>query len=108
MMYDKKSVRAFIMNYEPPKEEPPIYEENINNFFSLDQPTTSIETSDNFEEHIFFNELSSVIESIGTDKEFVVFDLLAHGWSYEKIGEMLIVTSGRVRQIFSRLIDKLP
>jgi len=89
------------MNYEPPEEEPPMHEENINNFFSLDQPTTSIETSDNFEEHIFFNELSSVIESIGTDKEFVVFDLLAHGWSYEKIGEMLMVTSGRVRQIFS-------
>ena len=41
------------MNYEPPNEEPPMYEENINNFFSLDQPTTSIETSDNFEEHIF-------------------------------------------------------
>lgn len=53
MIYDKKSVRAFIMNYEPPNEEPPMYEENINNFFSLDQPTTSIETSDNFEEHIF-------------------------------------------------------
>lgn len=41
------------MNYEPPEEEPPMHEENINNFFSLDQPTTSIETSDNFEEHIF-------------------------------------------------------
>lgn len=107
MIYDKKSVRAFIMNYEPPKEELP-YEENINNFFSLDHPKTSIETSDNFEEHIFFNELSSVIENIGTDKEFVVFDLLAHGWSYEKIGEMLMVTGGRVRQIFSRLLDKLP
>lgn len=108
MIYDKKSVRSFIMNYEPPKEELPLHEENINNFFSLDQPKTSIETSDNFEEHIFFNELSSVIENIGTDKEFVVFDLLAHGWSYEKIGEMLMVTGERVRQIFSRLLDKLP
>ena len=53
MIYDKKSVRAFIMNYEPPNEELPMYEENINNFFSLDQPTTSIETSDNFE-NIYF------------------------------------------------------
>lgn len=84
MIYDKKSVRAFIMNYEPPKEELPLHEENINNFFSLDHPKTSIETSDNFEEHIFFNELSSVIENIGTDKEFVVFDLLAHGFSYDQ------------------------
>lgn len=108
MIYDKKSIRTLIMNYEPSKEELQMYEENINNFFSLDQSTTSIGTNDNFEEHIFFNELSSVIESIGTDKEFVVFDLLAYGWSYEKIGEILMVTSGRVRQVFSRLLDKLP
>lgn len=108
MIYDKKSVRNFIMNYEPLKEEPPMYEEDINDFFSLDQQTTQIEMSDNFEEHIFFNELSSVIESIGTEREVIVFDLLVYGWSYEKIGEMLMVTSGRVQQIFSRLLDKLP
>ncbi|AYU54942.1 sigma-70 family RNA polymerase sigma factor [Staphylococcus debuckii] len=108
MIYDKESVRAFILSYESrPIDEPPV-EQDIDDFFSLDQPTTSIEMSDNFEEHIFFNELSSVIENIGTEKEFVVFDLLAHGWSYEKIGEMLMVTSGRVQQIFSRLLDKLP
>lgn len=108
MIYDKESVRAFILSYESrPIDEPPV-EQDIDDFFSLDRHTTQIETSDNCEEHIFFKELWPVIETIGTEKEFVVFDLLAHGWSYEKIGEMLMVTSGRVQQIFSRLLDKLP
>ena len=78
MIYDKKSVRAFIMNYEPPKEELPLHEENINNFFSLDKPTTSIETSDNFEEHIFFNELSSVMKTLVQIKSslFSIYSLM--------------------------------
>lgn len=108
MTYDKQSVKAFVLSYEPPTEEAPMIEEDINDFFSLDQHNTLPETNDNLEEHIFFNELSSVIESIGTEREFIVFDLLAHGWSYEKIGEMLMVTSGRIQQIFNRLLDKLP
>ncbi|RZI00538.1 sigma-70 family RNA polymerase sigma factor [Staphylococcus condimenti] len=108
MIYDKESVRAFILSYESrPIDEPPV-EQDIDDFFSLDPYNTSPETKDNIESNIFYNELESVIDNIATDREFYIFHMLAHGAKYEEIGRIMCVSGERIRQIFNELLDKLP
>lgn len=63
--------------------------------------------NNNFEDAIFFNELETIVERVGTDKEFCLFLLLCKGVSYEKIGSIFDVQAQRVRQMFNALLDKL-
>lgn len=72
-----------------------------------DQPVNNVIDNNNFEDAIFFNELETIIERVGTDKEFCLFLLLCKGVSYEKIGSIFDVQAQRVRQMFNALLDKL-
>lgn len=109
MVYDKKAVRTFIRNYKHNgnhslEEE----QDNIDDFFSLDHHSTEKLEDSSIEDNMFFNELESVIDAIGTDKEFYIFEMLAEGKSYNEIGQIMDVTGSRIRQIYSKLLDKLP
>lgn len=61
----------------------------------------------NFEDVIFFNELETIVERVGTDREFYLFLLMCKGVSFEKIGSIFDVKAPRVRQMFNELLEKL-
>lgn len=108
MIYDKESVKAFVLSYESHSINKPLVEQDIHDFFSLDQYNTSLEENNNIEDNIFYNELESVIDDIATDREYYIFHMLAHGAKYEEIGRIMRVSGERIRQIFNELLDKLP
>lgn len=108
MIYDKESVKAFVLSYESRPLNTPLVEQDIHDFFSIDPDNTSPETNDNIESNIFYNELESVIDNIATDREFYIFHMLAHGAKYEEVGRIMRVSGERIRQIFNELLDKLP
>lgn len=110
MKYDKATVKEFILNYHKTIENNDTHEEEvgIDEFFNVsDQPVNNVIDNNNFEDAIFFNELETVVERVGTDKEFCLFLLLCKGVSYEKIGNIFDVQAQRVRQMFNALLDKL-
>ena len=110
MKYDKATVKEFILNYHKTIDNNETRDEDIgiDDFFNVsDHPVNNVLDNNNFEDAIFFNELETVVESVGTDKEFCLFLLLCKGDSYEKIGSIFDVQSQRVRQMFNALLDKL-
>lgn len=110
MKYDKATVKEFILNYHKTIENNDTHDEEvgIDEFFNVsDQPVNNVIDNNNFEDAIFFNELETVVERVGTDKEFCLFLLLCKGVSYEKIGSIFDVQAQRVRQMLKELLDKL-
>ncbi|MDW4036938.1 sigma-70 family RNA polymerase sigma factor [Staphylococcus saprophyticus] len=110
MKYDKTTVKKFILNYHKTIDNSETLDEDvgIDDFFNMsDQQVNNVLDNNNFEDAIFFNELETVVESVGTDKEFYLFLLLCKGVSYEKIGSIFGVKEPRVRQMFNQLLDKL-
>ncbi|MDW4255974.1 hypothetical protein CD120_00100 [Staphylococcus saprophyticus] len=110
MKYDKGTVKEFILNYHKTIYNNDTHDEDvdIDDFFNVsDQTVNNVLDNSNFEDAIFFNELETVVERVGTDKEFYLFLLLCKGVSYEKIGSIFDVQAQRVRQMFNALLDKL-
>ncbi|MDW4285421.1 sigma-70 family RNA polymerase sigma factor [Staphylococcus saprophyticus] len=110
MKYDKTTIKKFILNYHKTIDNSETLDEDvgIDDFFNMsDQQVNNVLDNNNFEDAIFFNELETVVESVGTDKEFYLFLLLCKGVSYEKIGSIFGVKEPRVRQMFNQLLDKL-
>ena len=110
MKYDKTTVKKFILNYHKTIDNSETRDEEvgIDEFFNVsDQPVNNVIENNNFEDAIFFNELETIVERVGTDKEFYLFLLLCKGVSYEKIGSIFDVQAQRVRQMFNALLDKL-
>lgn len=110
MNYDKATVKEFILNYHKTIDNSETRDENvdIDDFFNVcDQPVNNVIGNNNFEDAIFFNELKTIIERVGTDREFYLFLLLCKGISYEKIGSIFDVQAQRVRQMFNALLDKI-
>ncbi|MDW4253975.1 sigma-70 family RNA polymerase sigma factor, partial [Staphylococcus saprophyticus] len=91
MKYDKTTIKKFILNYHKTIDNSETLDEDvgIDDFFNMsDQQVNNVLDNNNFEDAIFFNELETVVESVGTDKEFYLFLLLCKGVSYEKIGSI--------------------
>ncbi|MCI2940918.1 sigma-70 family RNA polymerase sigma factor [Staphylococcus cohnii] len=110
MMYDKKTVKKFILNYHKTMNNSNAYNEDIDidDFFNVnDQAETNDLDNNNVEESIFYNELEAVIESVATEKEHNLFLLLCNGVSFEKAGSIFGVKEARVKQMLSVLLDKL-
>ncbi|MGJ5911529.1 sigma-70 family RNA polymerase sigma factor [Staphylococcus equorum] len=109
MKYDKATVKEFILNYHKIQDNSVSCEEiGIDDFFNVnDQAETHEIDNSNVEDVIFFNELETVVERVGTDKELYLFLLLCKGVSYEKIGNIFGVQAQRVKQMFNSLLDKL-
>ncbi|MEX6311833.1 sigma-70 family RNA polymerase sigma factor [Staphylococcus saprophyticus] len=110
MKYDKATVKEFILNYHKTIDSSDTHDEEvgIDEFFNVsDQPVNNVIDNSNFEDAIFFNELETIVERIGTDREFYLFLLLCKGVSYEKIGSIFGVKEPRVRQMFNQLLDKV-
>ncbi|MDW3920986.1 sigma-70 family RNA polymerase sigma factor [Staphylococcus saprophyticus] len=110
MKYDKATVKEFILNYHKTIDNNETLDEDvgIDDFFYVsDQPVNNVIDNSNFEDAIFFNELETVVESVGTDKEFYLFLLICKGVSFEKVGSVFGVKEPRVRQMFNQLLDKL-
>lgn len=110
MKYDKATVKEFILNYHELQDNSISYNEDIDidDFFDMNnQPVNNVIDNSNFEDAIFFNELETVVEIVGTDKEFYLFLLLCKGVSFEKIGSIFGVKAPRVRQMLNQLLNKL-
>ncbi|WP_210128842.1 sigma-70 family RNA polymerase sigma factor [Staphylococcus sp. GDX8P102P-2] len=110
MRYDKATVKEFILNYHKTIDNNDTCDEDvgIDDFFNVsDQLVNNVIDNSNFEDVIFFNELETVVERVGTDKEFYLFLLLCKGVSYEKIGSIFGVKEQRAKQMLNRLLDKL-
>ena len=110
MKYDKATVKEFILNYHKTIDNNETRDEDvgIDDFFNVsDQPVNNMIDNSNFEDAIFFNELETIVERVGTDREFYLFLLLCKGVSYEKIGSIFDVKTPRVRQMLNELLDKI-
>jgi uncharacterized protein YerC len=107
-MYDKKTIKQFILEYNFKDCHQPKINKNISteDFFGLNNVVSTI-VSNRAEDNIFFNEICSIIEKIATDKEFCVFYLIAEGKTFEEVGYTFNVTASRVRQIFDGVFNKL-
>lgn len=111
MRYDKVTVKEFILNYHKSIDNSDTCNEEIgvDEFFNVNnQPVNNVIDNSNFEDAIFFNELETVVESVGTDKEFYLFLLLCNGVSFEKAGSIFDVKEQRAKQMLNQLLDKLP
>lgn len=110
MKYDKATVKEFILNYHKTidNNDTPDEDIGIDDFFNVNnQLVNNVLDNNNFEDAIFFNELETVVESVGTDKEFYLFLLICKGVSFEKVGSIFGVKEPRVRQMFNQLLYKL-
>ncbi|MEB7383480.1 MULTISPECIES: sigma-70 family RNA polymerase sigma factor [Staphylococcus] len=110
MRYDKATVKEFILNYHKIQNNSYTCDEDvgIDDFFNVNDQAEAHEIDNsNVEDVIFFNELETIVERVGTDKEFCLFLLLCKGVSYEKIGSIFDVKAPRVRQMFNELLGKL-
>ncbi|WP_435373625.1 sigma factor-like helix-turn-helix DNA-binding protein [Staphylococcus nepalensis] len=110
MRYDKKTVKQFILNYHKTIDNSKEYDEdtNVDDFFSVNDQQEAVPIDENnVEESIFYNEIETLIEQVGTDKEFCIFWLLAEGKTYKEVGRIFEVSGERVRQVFDRVLDKI-
>ncbi|OJT35461.1 hypothetical protein BSF33_05255 [Staphylococcus ureilyticus] len=109
-MYDKKTVKKFILNYHKTMNNSNECDEDtsVDDFFSVNDQRESYEVdNNNVEESIFYNELEAVIESVATEKEHNLFLLLCNGVSFEKAGSIFGVKEARAKQMLNRLLDKI-
>jgi len=105
--FNKREIKAFLMEYQEKNDEKIIMEEtDIDNFFHV-QVNEDIEI-ESVDDTIYFNELETLIETVASDKEYSIFWLISERHSYKKVGELFGVTEGRIRQIFDELLEKLP
>lgn len=105
MKYDKATVKEFILNYHKTIENNDTRDEEvgIDEFFNVsDQPVNNVLDNNNFEDAIFFNELETIVERVGTGKEFCLFLLLCKGVSYEKIGSIFDVRHNELGRCLMR------
>ncbi|MGI2237821.1 MULTISPECIES: sigma-70 family RNA polymerase sigma factor [Staphylococcus] len=109
-MYDKKTVKKFILNYHKTMNNSNECDEDVTvgDFFSVDDQAESHEIDNsNIEESIFYNEIDAVIENEATEEEHNLFLLLSNGVNFEEVGSIFGVQSQRIRQMLNSLLDKM-
>ena len=105
MKYDKATVKEFILNYHKIQDNSISCDEDvgIDDCINVsDQPVNNVIDNNNLEDAIFFNELETIVERVGTDKEFCLFLLLCKGVSYEKIGSIFDVRHNELGRCLMR------
>ncbi|MDW4289981.1 sigma-70 family RNA polymerase sigma factor [Staphylococcus saprophyticus] len=110
MMYHKKTVKKFILNYHKTMNNSNECDEDVtvDDFFSVDNQQEAVPIDENnIEESIFYNEIEAIIESVATEKEHNLYLLLCNGVSFEKIGNIFGVKAPRVNQMLNELLDKV-
>ncbi|UTI88158.1 RNA polymerase subunit sigma-70 [Mammaliicoccus sciuri] len=106
---DKQAMKEFISNYHKLVKPIEYQDEDIDAFFNLtDDTDTDILHDQNVDEHILFNEIESIIEKVASDKEYFIFLLLSEGKTYREVGKYFNLSGERVRQIYNKLIERLP
>ncbi|MCE5098255.1 sigma-70 family RNA polymerase sigma factor [Staphylococcus cohnii] len=110
MMYDKKTVKKFILNYHKTMNNSNECDEEttVDDFFSVNDQVESHEIDNSYiEESIFYIEIEATIERVTTEKEHNLFLLLCNCVSFEKIGNIFGVKALRVNQMLNELLDKI-
>ncbi|MGK4468255.1 sigma factor-like helix-turn-helix DNA-binding protein [Mammaliicoccus sciuri] len=106
---DKQAMKEFISNYHKLAKPINYQDEDLDTFFNLtDESDTDILHDQNIDEHIRFNEIESIIEKVASDKEYFIFLLLSEGKTYREVGKYFNLSGERVRQIYNKLIERLP
>ena len=109
-MYDKKTVKKFILNYHKTMNKSNECDEDttVDDFFSVNNQVDSHEIdNNNVGESIFYNEIDAVIENAATGEEHNLFLLLNNGVNFEEAWSIFSVQSQRIRQMFNSLLDKM-
>lgn len=104
---DKETLKDFILNYHNNVNDD--YKDvSANEFFTLndDVEEYSYQTI-NADEHIFMNELYSLVDQIATDKEYFIFDMLLSGRSYKEISQVLKCSIESIRKWFDNLLNEI-
>ena len=104
---DKQAMKEFISNYHKLSNPINYQEEDLDTFFNLNDDTEIIHDHD-IDAHIRFNEIESIIEKVASDKEYFIFLLLSEGKTYREVGKYFNLSGERVRQIYNKLIERLP
>ncbi|MGM7692206.1 sigma factor-like helix-turn-helix DNA-binding protein [Staphylococcus saprophyticus] len=106
---DKQEMKKFISNYHKLTKPINYQDANIDTFFNLtDETDTDILHDHDIDAHIRFNEIESIIEKVASDKEYFIFLLLSEGKTYREVGKYFNLSGERVRQIYNKLIERLP
>ncbi|MFE8114248.1 sigma factor-like helix-turn-helix DNA-binding protein [Mammaliicoccus sciuri] len=103
----KQAMKEFISNYHKLAKPINYQEEDLDTFFNLNDDTEIMHDHD-IDAHIRFNEIESIIEKVASDKEYFIFLLLSEGKTYREVGKYFNLSGERVRQIYNKLIERLP
>ncbi len=104
---DKQAMKEFISNYHNLAKPIKYQDEDLDTFFNLNDDTKIMHDHD-IDAHIRFNEIESIVEKVASDKEYFIFLLLSEGKTYKEVGKYFNLSGERVRQIYNKLIERLP
>lgn len=104
---DKETLKTFILKYHNNVDDD--YKDvSANDFFTLndDVDEYSYQTI-NADDHIFMNELETLVDRICTQRELILFLLLRSGRSSKDIAQIFELSVNRINQLTNQLIDKI-
>lgn len=104
---DKQEIKEFISNFHKLAKPINYQDEDLDTFFNLNDGAEIMHDHD-IDAHIRFNEIESIIEKVASDKEYFIFLLLSEGKTYREVGKYFNLSGERVRQIYNKLIERLP
>ncbi|MFY2153360.1 sigma factor-like helix-turn-helix DNA-binding protein [Mammaliicoccus sciuri] len=104
---DKQAMKEFISNYHKLAKASNYQDEDLDTFFNLTDDAEIMHDHD-IDAHIRFNEIESIIEKVASDKEYFIFLLLSEGKTYKEVGKYFNLSGERVRQIYNKLVERLP
>ncbi|WP_053038740.1 helix-turn-helix transcriptional regulator [Staphylococcus haemolyticus] len=104
---DKETLKTFILNYHNYVND--VEEEvSADDFFMLNVDvelySSEITHTDN---HIYMNELETLVDRICTQRELILFLLLRSGRSSKDIAQIFELSVNRINQLTNQLIDKI-
>ncbi|EZI36526.1 helix-turn-helix transcriptional regulator [Staphylococcus haemolyticus] len=104
---DKETLKTFILNYHNCVNDVE-KEVSADDFFTLndDVDEYSYQTI-NADDHIFMNELETLVDRICTQRELILFLLLRSGRSSKDIAQIFELSVNRINQLTNQLIDKI-
>lgn len=104
---DKETLKTFILNYHNYVNDVE-KEVSADDFFTLndDVDEYSYQTI-NADDHIFMNELETLVDRICTQRELILFLLLRSGRSSKDIAQIFELSVNRINQLTNQLIDKI-
>ncbi|MCH4491127.1 helix-turn-helix transcriptional regulator [Staphylococcus haemolyticus] len=104
---DKETLKTFILNYHNYVNDVE-KEVSADDFFMLNDDvelySSEITHTDN---HIYMNELETLVDRICTQRELILFLLLRSGRSSKDIAQIFELSVNRINQLTNQLIDKI-